>query len=173
MTDQVEVKPEGSEATTQSPEGVQVGIQRIYTKDVSFEAPNVPEIFQDANFKPEIKMEMNSKSRKVGEDFYEVVLTITLTAAQGETTGFLVEVQQAGLFGVRGLNDVQLRHLLSTFCPESLYPYAREVISGLINKGGFPPVYMAPVNFEALFQAQMAQQQQQAAQQAEGQATAE
>jgi preprotein translocase subunit SecB len=169
MTDQVEVKPEGSEATAQTPEGVQVGIQRIYTKDVSFEAPNVPEIFQDANFKPEIKMEMNSKSRKVADDFYEVVLTITLTAAQGETTGFLVEVQQAGVFGVRGLNEAQLRHLLSTFCPEALYPYAREVISGLITKGGFPPIYLAPVNFEALFRAQLAQQQQQAAQ-AEGQA---
>jgi preprotein translocase subunit SecB len=172
MTDQVEVKPEGSEATTQTAEGIQVGIQRIYTKDVSFEAPNVPEIFQDTNFKPEIKMEMNSKSRKVGEDFYEVVLTITLTAAQGETTGFLVEVQQAGVFGVRGLNEAQLRHLLSTFCPETLYPYAREVISGLINKGGFPPIYLAPVNFDALFRAQLAQQQQQAAQ-AEGQAAAE
>ncbi len=162
MTDQVEVKPEGTEATAQTPEGVQVGINRIYTKDVSFEAPNSPEIFQDPEFKPEIKMEMNSKSRKVADDFYEVVLSITLTAAQGEKTGFLVEVQQAGLFGVRGLDDNQLRHLLSTFCPESLYPYAREVISGLVNKGGFPPIYLAPVNFDALFRAQMEQAAQQA-----------
>ncbi|WP_144392246.1 protein-export chaperone SecB [Pleionea sediminis] len=169
MTDQVEVKPEGAQSNTQTPEGVQVGIQRVYTKDVSFEAPNSPEVFQDANFKPEVKMEMNSKSRKIADDFYEVVLTITLTAASGETTGFLVEVQQAGLFGVRGLNDGQLRHLLSTFCPESLYPYAREVISSLITKGGFPPVYLAPVNFDALFRQQMEQQaQQQGAGQPEG-----
>ncbi|MCO7225167.1 protein-export chaperone SecB [Pleionea sp. CnH1-48] len=157
MTDQVEVKPEGAATTAETPDGVQVAIQRVYTKDVSFEAPNVPEVFQDQNFKPEIKMEMNSKSRKVADDFYEVVLSITLTAAQGEKTAFLVEVQQAGLFGIRGLDDAQLRHLLSTFCPEVLYPYARETISSLINKGGFPPIYLAPVNFHELFQAQMAQ----------------
>ncbi|PWK53026.1 protein-export chaperone SecB [Pleionea mediterranea] len=173
MTEQVDVKPEGAGATTETPEGVQVGIQRIYTKDVSFEAPNVPEVFQDANFKPEVKMEMNSKSRKITDDMYEVVLTMTITAASGETTGFLVEVQQAGLFGVRGLNDAQLRHLLSTFCPETLYPYAREVISSLVSKGGFPPVYLAPVNFDALFRAQMEQQAQQQNAAPEGQPAAE
>ncbi len=120
MTDNVEIKPEGAEATAQTADGVQVGIQRIYTKDVSFEAPNAPEVFMDPNFKPEVKMEMNSKSRKVADDLYEVVLTVTLTAKSGETTGFLVEVQQAGLFGVRGLNDDQLRGLLSTFAPATL-----------------------------------------------------
>ena len=156
MTDQVEIKPEGSEATAQTPEGVQVGIQRLYVKDISFEAPNVPEVFQEPDFKPEIKMEMNSRSRKLSDDFYEVVLTVTITAAQGEKTAFLVEVQQGGIFGVRGLDEEQLRHLLSTFCPEVLYPYAREAISGLINKGGFPPVYLAPVNFDLLFRQQMA-----------------
>jgi len=163
MTDQVEVKPEGTESVAQTPEGVQVGIQRIYTKDVSFEAPNSPEVFQDADFKPEIKMEMNSKSRKVGDEFFEVVLSITLTAAGGDKTAFLVEVQQAGVFGVRGLDDAQLRHLLSTFCPETLYPYAREVISSLINRGGFPPIYLSPVNFDMLFRAQLAKAQEQQA----------
>lgn len=158
MTDQANANPEGGQTNAQTPEGIQVGVQKVYTKDISYEAPNVPDIFQDAEFKPEIKMEMNSKSRKLGDEVFEVVLSMTVTASQGEKTGFLVEVQQAGIFGVKGVNDDQLRHLLSTFCPETLYPYAREVISSLTNKGGFPPVYLAPVNFDALFRAQLAQQ---------------
>ncbi|NVJ48939.1 MAG: protein-export chaperone SecB [Gammaproteobacteria bacterium] len=162
MTDQVEVKPEGMANNAQAPEGVQIQIQRIYTKDISFEAPNVPEIFQDQEFKPEIKMELNSRSRKLADDVYEVVLSVTLTAAHGDKTGFLVEVQQAGIFGIKGLNDAQLHHLVSTYCPETLFPYVRETVSSLVNKGGFPPIYLAPVSFEALFRAQMQQAQQQA-----------
>ncbi|MEE4243855.1 MAG: protein-export chaperone SecB [Kangiellaceae bacterium] len=163
MSEQVEVKPEGAEMANAN---VQVGIQKIYTKDVSFESPNVSNIFTQQNFKPEIKMEMNSKSTKAAEDIYEVTLKITLTATDGETVAFLVEVEQAGLFSIKGLEDAQLAHFLSTFAPESLYPYSREVITGLVQKGGFPPVYLAPVNFDALYRSQLEQQaaaQQQAA----------
>ncbi|WMS85775.1 protein-export chaperone SecB [Pleionea litopenaei] len=168
MTDQVDIKSEGTEGAAQTPEGIQVAIQRIYTKDISFEAPNVPEIFQDPDFKPEVKMELNSRSRKLSDDVFEVVLSVTMTAAQGEKTGFLVEVQQAGIFGLKGLNDAQLHRILSTYCPETLFPYSRETISNLVTKGGFPPMYLTPVNFDLLYQQQLEQAQQQAQQQAGG-----
>ncbi len=144
-----------SDSSEAAQNNVQIAIQRLYVKDVSFEAPNVPELFNEQNYKPEIKMEMNSQAKKLTKDLFEVVLSMTLTAKQGEKTAFLVEVHQAGIFIIQGLEDAQSQQVLGTFCPEALYPYMRETISSLVNRGGFPPVYLAPVNFAALYQAQL------------------
>ncbi|MDH5432539.1 MAG: protein-export chaperone SecB [Gammaproteobacteria bacterium] len=140
------------------------GLQKLYLKDVSFEAPNSPEIFSQ-EYKPQVKVEMNSKARPVADKIFEVVLNITLSSELEGKTAFLVEVQQAGLFLLDGFNEQQANQILSTAAPEILYPYAREVIASLTGNGGFPAVHLAPVNFTALFMEKM--QQAQAAQAAQ------
>ena len=162
MTDQNDVNPEAAVAADQE-NMPQAAIQRVYVKDISFEAPNLPELFS-TEYKPQIKMEMNSKSRKVADDNYEVVLNITVNADQDEKTVFLAEVQQAGIFFVKNVNEQQLQHALSVMAPETLYPYARETIASLIGKTGFPAVQLAPVNFQALFMQKLQQAQAQAEQ---------
>lgn len=159
MTDQVENNAEAAGADEQA--APQFAIQKIYVKDISFEAPNLPEMF-NVEYKPEVKMEMNSKSRQVADDHFEVVLSVTLSAEIGEKTAFLVEVHQAGLFLIRNFNEQQTHQLLGAAAPESLYPYVREAISGLIGKTGFPAIQLAPVNFMGLYMERMQQQQQQA-----------
>ena len=127
-------------------------MQRIYTKDVSFESPESPGVFLKT-WKPKISVDLNTKSNLVDEDGnYEVVLSITVTAEIEEKAAFLVEVQQAGIFLVKGLEDDQLRGIMGTVAPSILFPYARECIDALCVKGGFPAVMLAPVNFEALYQ---------------------
>ncbi len=150
-----------SEATNQQQE---FQIQRIYIKDVSFENPNAPAIFQK-EWKPEINLDMDTRSAKLADGVYEVTLALTVTAKVGEETAFLCEVQQAGIFTVGSLADVQLAHCLGAFCPNILFPYARETITSLVSRGTFPQLNLAPVNFDALFAQYMQQQQ---AQQAEG-----
>ncbi len=134
----------------QAPVQPQFAIQRIYLKDTSFESPNSPQVFIPA-WKPEVSMDLNSKTRSVGEDLYEVVLTLTATAKNNDETAFLVEVQQAGLFAIKGLEGQPLQHTLSAFCPNILFPYAREAIDNLTTKGSFPSLNLAPVNFDALY----------------------
>ena len=131
-------------------------IQRIYTKELSYEAPNTPDIFQ-VEWKPEIHLDMDIKARNLKDDIYEVELLITATAKDGEKVAFLVEINQAGIFNMVGFTQEQLSHMQGSFCPSILYPYAREVVSELVTRGGFPPLYLAPVNFDALY----AQQQEQ------------
>jgi len=164
MTDQIDVNPEAAVPVDQENQP-QASIQRVYVKDISFEAPNLPELFS-VEYKPQIKMEMNSKSRKVADDNYEVVLNITVNADQDEKTVFLAEVQQAGIFFVKNVSEQQLQHALSVMAPETLYPYARETIASLIGKTGFPAVQLAPVNFQALFMQKLQQAQSQQAEQA-------
>lgn len=158
MTDQNDVNPEEAAAAADQENMPQAAIQRVYVKDISFEAPNLPELFS-TEYKPQIKMEMNSKSRKVADDNFEVVLNITVNADQDEKTVFLAEVQQAGIFFVKNVNEQQLQHALSVMAPETLYPYARETIASLIGKTGFPAVQLAPVNFQALFMQKLQQAQ--------------
>ena len=141
-------------------QGVQFAIHRIYTKDVSFESPNSPEIFQK-EWQPEVKIDLDSKSRLLAEDNYEVVLSITVTATVGEETAFLCEVQQAGIFAVGNVQNMQLAHMLGAFCPNILFPYAREAITSMVTRGTFPQLNIAPVNFDAMFASYMQQQQQQ------------
>lgn len=135
-----------------SEQQVQFSIQRIYVKDTSFEAPNLPELFREAqDWRPEINMDLNTSSSVLEEGVHEVVLSLTVTAKLGEKTAFLVEIQQAGIFQANGLDNDQLGHTLGAYCPNILYPYAREAVSSLTARGGFPPLHLAPVNFDALY----------------------
>jgi preprotein translocase subunit SecB len=137
-------------------------MQRVYIKDVSFESPTTPGVFKQ-EWKPQMNVDLNTKSSGLGGDDYEVVLTITITAKLDDETAFLVEVQQAGIFLIQGIEGDDLRRILATVCPNMLFPYAREAIDGLVTKATFPALMLAPVNFDALFlQAmQKAQEQQQ------------
>lgn len=145
---------------TQQPE-TQFAIQRIYTKDVSFETNNVPEVFTK-QWQPELNIELNSSSQTLSENVYEVALRVTLTAKQQDEVVYICEVTQAGIFSLVGFDDGQIQHCVGAYCPNILFPYAREVISSLVNKGTFPQVNLEPVNFEALFINYLQQQQQQA-----------
>lgn len=142
-------------------QGPQFAIQRIYTKDISFEAPNAPEIFKK-EWKPEVKLDLDTRSNKLEDGVYEVILSLTVTTKVGEETAFLCEVQQAGIFSAKDDESVpegQLAHMLGSFCPNILFPYARETIASLVNRATFPQLNLAPVNFDALF-AQYVQQRQ-------------
>lgn len=141
----------------QNEQSQQFGIQRIYVKDLSFEAPNSPELFKLQEWRPEISLDLQTQTNVVEPQTHEVVLTITVTAKVGEKTAFLVEVKQAGIFTLGGFPENDLRHMLGSFCPNILFPYAREAISNLIDRGGFPHIYLAPVNFEALYQQHLEQ----------------
>ena len=125
-------------------------IQRIFTKDVSFESPMGAAAFQQ-EWKPEIKLDLDTKSNKLAEDTFEVVLSLTVTANLGDNVAFLCEVQQAGIFSVGNMPEQQIAHTLGSFCPNTLFPYAREVVSSLVSRGTFPQLNLAPVNFDALF----------------------
>ena len=138
---------------------VQFNIQRIYTKDISFETPNSPAVFKN-EWKPEIKLDIDTKTNTIAENLYEVVLTLTVTATNAEQTAFLCEVQQAGIFTISEMPDNNKAHMLGSYCPNVLFPYAREAVSSLVNRGTFPVLNLAPVNFDAIF-AQYVQKKQQ------------
>lgn len=140
---------------------LQFSLQRIYVKDISFESPNAPGVFQQP-FKPKVGLDLDTSSQSVGQDLYEVVVKVTAQVSNNEdgATAFLVEVEQAGLFRISGLEGDQLDHTLGAFCPNVLFPYARECIDSLVSRGSFPPLMLAPVNFEAMY----AQKKQRAAQ---------
>ncbi|WP_028116610.1 protein-export chaperone SecB [Ferrimonas senticii] len=139
-----------SEATNEQAAAPVFQIQRIYTKDISFETPNSPAIFQK-EWKPEVKLDLDTRSSKLADDTYEVVIAITVTVKVENDTAFLAEVQQAGIFTVANLPEGQLAHALGAGCPNILFPYAREAVASLVNRGTFPPLNLAPVNFDALF----------------------
>jgi len=125
-------------------------IEKIYLKDVSFEAPSAPTIFTE-DWAPEINMELNSQGNAINENIYEVELTITVTAKNKDKTGFLVELKQCGIFNISGMEEANLNGMLGAFCPNILFPYAREAVSDLVTKGGFPQLLLSPVNFDALY----------------------
>ena len=140
--------------------GPSFAMQRIYVKDISFESPRSPEIFR-GNWKPRINLDLNTRSRILETDLYEVILTLSIEAsAEGEQTGFIVELQQAGVFLISGLDEAQLQHTLASYCPNLLFPYARETVDSLVLKGSFPHLMLAPVNFDALYAEAMERQQQ-------------
>ena len=151
-----------AEAVNNEQQAPQFNIQRIYTKDVSFETPNSPAVFQK-EWTPEVKLDLDTRSNKLADDVYEVILSLTVTAKNSEETAFLCEVQQAGIFSINGLTEPQLAHSLGAYCPNILFPYARELVGSLVNRGTFPQLNLAPVNFDALF-AQYVQQRQAEAQ---------
>ena len=128
----------------------QFAIQKIYVKDFSFESPNTPAIFHN-EWRPQMELNLHSDAKRIGNDTYEVVLRVTATVKLAEQTAFLVEVQQAGIFRIVGLTDEQLRPTLGSACPNILFPYARETVSDVVTRGGFPQLLLSPVNFEALY----------------------
>ncbi|MCU7905822.1 MAG: protein-export chaperone SecB [Candidatus Thiodiazotropha sp. (ex Epidulcina cf. delphinae)] len=143
-------------------------VQRIYTKDISFETPNSPAVFQQ-EWKPETGVNLNTEVSKLADKVFEVTLTVTVTTKMGEQTAYLAEVKQSGIFAVDGFSEQEMGPLLGAYCPNQLFPYVREVISDLIMKGSFPQMTLQPVNFDMLY----AQHQQELAQKAQAEAQAE
>ena len=148
----------------------QFATHRIYLKDLSFESPMSPKVFS-SEWKPAMNVDLNTRSSLIDGDDYEVVLTITVTAKVEDETVFLIEVQQAGVFLVKGVAGDDRRRLLSTVCPNMLFPYAREAIDSVATRGTFPAPMLAPVNFDALFQQALQRAREQAQTPAEGSAT--
>lgn len=129
----------------------QFAIQHVRIRDLSFEAPNPIQDFLN-EWRPEVSMDLTTKTDAIGEDAHEVVLTVTVTAKVKDKVAFIVEVQQAGIFVIRNFPEDQLKPMLGSFCPNILYPYARQAITNAVMQGGFPQLYLAPVNFDALYQ---------------------
>lgn len=148
----------------------QFALQRIYTKDVSFEAPNAPAAFTK-EWKPEIKLDLNSGARKLDEQHFEVTIKVTVTATNADETAFLVELEQAGLFTIANVPEEQLKPMLGAMCPNILFPYLRESVDNLVVKGGFPALMLAPINFDALYQQRLMQEQQAQAEKSENNET--
>ena len=136
-------------------------IEKIYVKDVSFESPNSPTIFNE-NVQPDLQLNLNQKVQRLSENAFEVVLGVTLTCKAGDKTAYVAEVEQAGVFGLIGLEPQAIDVLLGTQCPNILFPYVRSMVSDLIQAGGFPPFYLQPINFEGLYAETLRQRQQQA-----------
>ncbi len=150
-------------ADEQQPQGPQLAIQKIYVKDLSFEAPNTPAIFMEQK-SPQVDLQMHNEAKSLDEQTHEIVLTITVTVKLEEKTVYLVEVKQAGIFTLSGFTKEQLEMVSATACPNILFPYARETISDVVIRGGFPPLLLNPVNFDAIYQQEMARRQQEAEQ---------
>lgn len=146
-----------AQATNNQPEQPEFGIQRIYTKDISFEAPNTPQIFTQ-DWQPELKLELQTGSVKLDTDIYEVTLTATATVSSKDKVAFLIEVKQSGIFSLKNFESEQIGPMLGVACPSIIFPYAREVISDVVVRGGFPQLCLAPVNFDALYAQHLEQQ---------------
>ena len=141
----------------------QLAITKIYVKDFSFESPQSPAVFKGGEWKPETSLNLRSAHNAIEGSAHEVVLTITVEAKEADKTLFLVELQQAGIFDIVGYEGDELGAILGSFCPNILFPYAREAISSTIQKGGFPEFVLQPINFDALYLQARQQQKQQAA----------
>jgi preprotein translocase subunit SecB len=131
-------------------------IEKIYVKDLSLEVPGAPQVFMQTE-SPRLEVQLASAGAQFAEDLFEVTVTVTVTAHAGDKAIFLAEAKQAGIFSLRGIAKEQIEPLLGVTCPNILYPYAREAISDLVTRSGFPPVLLAPVNFEALYAQRAAQ----------------
>lgn len=126
-------------------------IQRVFIKDLSFEGPNSPEIFQK-EWAPELSVELNTSHRALEEDFWEASVKVSVTVKSGDDTAFICEVEQSGIFTLSNFQAEQVTQILETIAPEILFPFAREAISEAVSKGGFPQLLLAPINFEAYYQ---------------------
>lgn len=150
-----------------APAQPEFSLQRIYVKDLSFEAPHAPQVFTE-NWQPQINMNLNTQVTNLGNNHVELVLVVSVTAKSGEKVGFHAEVHQGGIFHIQNVPERDMGPLLGIVCPNVLFPYAREAISDLVNRGSFPQLLLAPVNFEALYLHHLQEQRQKAAA-AEGQ----
>jgi len=125
-------------------------VEKIYVKDISFEVPGAPAIYSE-NVQPELQLNLNQRVQRLGENAFEVVLGVTLTCKAGDKVAYVAEVQQAGVFGLVGLDPQSVDGLLGTQCPNILFPYIRQLLSDLIQAGGFPPFFLQPINFDGLY----------------------
>ncbi len=153
---------ENNVAANAENQGPTMSLQKIYTKDISFEAPNAPHIFNEKG-QPDIKLNMNQKVNKLDDNTYEVALTATVTCTVNEKTTYLVEVCVAGVFTMQNFQDQALHQTLGVYCPNVLFPYVRQQVSDMVMNGGFQPLMLQPVNFEQMYAQQMQQAQEQAA----------
>jgi preprotein translocase subunit SecB len=151
MTDQ----PTNGGVANEGAEAPQFSLQRIYVRDLSFEAPKSPAIFRQ-EWTPSVSLDLNTRQKPLEGDFYEVVLTLSVTVTNSDEVAFIVEVQQAGIFLIKGLDAAAMSHTLGAFCPNILFPYARETIDSLVVRGSFPALMLAPVNFDALYAQELA-----------------
>ena len=138
-------------------------IEKVFVKDLSLEIPNAPQVFLERE-NPQVDIQLHHNSARVEDGVYQTTLTVTVTAKVGEKTLFLAEATQAGIFVIRNIPESEMDAVLGIACPNILFPYVRETISDVVVRGGFPPVVLSPVNFEAIYQAQLQQQQQAAPQ---------
>ncbi|MCB1689157.1 MAG: protein-export chaperone SecB [Halioglobus sp.] len=145
-----------------TPIQAQFGIKKVYIKDMSFEAPNSPAVFTDSQLKPQVDLHFANATTALGNDNYEVVLTVTATMKADDKTIYLAEIQQAGIFGISGVPQEQLPAVMATACPNILLPFAREALCDIVGKGGFPQLLIAPVNFELLYLQEMQRRQREA-----------
>lgn len=137
-------------ANGQAAAQAQLSVQKIYVKDSSFEAPSSPHVFQEQG-QPQIQLQLGQQVNALAPDVFEVVLSVTVTCKLGEKTAYLCEVQQAGIFGVAGFDDANRDAVLGAYCPNVLFPYARQAVSDMVQTGGFPPFFLQPMNFDALY----------------------
>jgi preprotein translocase subunit SecB len=128
----------------------QLLLQKIYIKDLSFESPRAPAVFS-SNASPQTQLNIKSTARELAPDTQEVILTLTLEVTDQEKTLFMVEIEQAGLFRIQGYSDEERRLLIGSYCPGTLYPFAREAISDVVTRGGFPQLLLQPINFDGLY----------------------
>ena len=140
-------------------QGPQFSLQRIYVRDLSFEAPKCPAIFRQ-EWTPSVALDLNTRQKALEGDFHEVVLTLSVTVKNGEEVAFIAEVQQAGIFLIKNLDAASMSHTLGAFCPNILFPYARETLDSLVTRGSFPALMLAPVNFDALYAQELQRMQQ-------------
>src|SRR5690554_7754086 len=149
-------------AGTENQNQPQFALQRIYVKDLSFESPNAPVVFQE-QWKPQVNLDLNTAHNKISDNQYEVVLSLTVTAKLGEKVAYIVEIQQAGVFLVAGIEGAQLGQMLGAYCPNILCPSAREATDATVNRGTFPSPMLAPVNFDAIYAQALKRKQEEAA----------
>jgi len=126
-------------------------LHQMYIKDLSFESPNTPEVFKQVDAEMETKLNIKNSHRELGDNRFEVILHLSVHAKRGEQTVFLIEIDQAGIFEMRGFHKEELGQIIGTHCPATLFPYVRETISSTATRGGFPPLVLQPINFEALY----------------------
>ena len=138
-----------AQAAGQSKQG-EFGIQKVYVKDLSFETPNSPAIFKE-EWKPAVNMDLANSAEPLDKNVFEATLSVTVTVSSGDKTMYLAEVQQSGIFTIAGFPQDVVKRMLATVCPNILFPFAREVVSDLVTRGGFPQLLLAPVNFDALY----------------------
>ena len=134
----------------------QFAIQKIYVKDLSFETPSSPQVFLD-KWEPDVSLQLSNTATLLSDNNHEVVLSLTVTAKVKDKTAYLVEVQQAGVFSIEGYDKTQLAAVIGSYCPHILFPYAREAVSDLVTRGGFPQLLLAPINFDALYRQHLEQ----------------